>query len=289
MTAAHDPSGASTPRSESESAVARTEAGAPDPAPAAEPPVSLRRALERAREERDHALRHALEAEQQRDLSHELALRFEREFEEHRRALAQALHDELGHHAMAIRTIASTLENRLVDREPSLAQLARLMVRNAEALSASVRNLVRQVRPEPLEHGGLLEGLRSLLADWALRQPAIRFQLFVDPSDDASFGFALPEVEAAAWRIVAESVENAVEHAEAGTVIVSVRRGEHMLTLQVGDDGRGLARRRVDGAGLQAMRERAASCGGTVSIANGESGGVEVLASLPWPGADDGG
>ncbi len=287
MTAPHDPSGASTPRSESGSAVARTGAAAPDPAPAAEP--SLHKALERAREERDRALRHALEVEQQRDLSHELALRFEREFEEHRRALAQALHDELGHHAMAIRTIASTLENRLVDREPSLAQLAGLMVRNAEALSASVRNLVRQVRPEPLEHGGLIEGLRSLLADWALRQPAIRFQLFVDPPDDISFGFALPEVEAAAWRIVAESVENAVEHAQAGTIVVSVRRGEQMLTLQVGDDGRGLARRRADGAGLQAMRERAAACGGSVSIANGESGGVEVLASLPWPGAGDGG
>jgi signal transduction histidine kinase len=269
MTSAHDSSGASKPR------------------PKAAAPDSLRKALDRAREERDDALRHALEAEQQRDLSHELALRFEREFEEQRRALAQALHDELGHHAMAIRTIASTLENRLADREPSLAQLARLMVRNAEALSASVRSLVRQVRPEPLEHGGLLEGLRSLLADWALRQPAIRFQLFVDPPDDAAFGFGLPDVEAAAWRIVAESVENAVEHAGPGTVVVSVRRGDGVLTIQVGDDGRGLVRRRVDGAGMQAIRERAAACGGSVSVANGESGGVEVLASLPWPGRGD--
>lgn len=275
MTAAHDPPG--VPAS-----------GAPVSRAATSGTGSLERALERARNERDGALRHAVEVEQQLDLSHELALRFEREFEDERRALAQALHDELGHHAMALRTIASTLENRLAEREPSLAQLASLMVRNADALSASVRSLIRQVRPEPLEHGGLLEGLRSLLADWALRQPSIRFELLVEPADDDSFGLAAPEIESAAWRIVAESVENAVEHAAAGTVIVSVRRGDGVLMLQVSDDGHGLARRRVDGAGLHAMRERAAACGGSISVANGESGGAEVLASLPWPGGSGG-
>ena len=255
----------------------------PDGARAASP-ASLERALERARDERDHALRHAVEVEQRLDLSHELALRFEREFEAQRRVLAQALHDELGHHAMAIRTIAATLENRLADREPSLAQLARLLQQNAEALSDSVRGLIRQVRPEPLEHGGLLEGLRSLVSDWTLRQPAIRFELLVEPADDASFGLGAPHTEAAAWRIVAEAIENAVEHACASTVIVSVRRGRGELTIQVSDDGPGLGRRRADGAGLQSMRQRVAACGGRLSVADGESGGAEVLASLPWPG-----
>jgi two-component system sensor histidine kinase UhpB len=267
MTSAREPSGASVPRPEN-SAV----------------PASLERALERARGERDDALRHALEAERQRDLGQELALRFEREFEEERRALAQAIQDELGHHAMSIRTIAATLESRLAGREPSLAQLALLMVRNADALSASVRAAIRRIRPEPLEHGGLLEGLRSLLAEWGSRKPAVRFELLVEPADEEVFGLGAAAVEAAAWRIVAEAVENAVGHGCAGTVVVSVRQEEGMLTVQVSDDGPGLAARRADGAGLRAMHERARACGGSVTVADGESGGAEVLARLPWPG-----
>lgn len=267
MTSAREPSGASAPR--------------PENSPA---PASMERALQRALGERDDALRHSLEVERQRDLGQELALRFEREFEEERRALAQALHDELGHHAMSIRTIAATLESRLAGREPSLAQLALLMVRNADALSASVRAAIRRIRPEPLEHGGLLEGLRSLLADWGSRRPAVRFELLVEPADEEAFGLGAAVVEAAAWRIVAEAVENAVEHGCAGTVVVSVRQEAGMLTLQVSDDGPGLAARRADGAGLRAMRERARGCGGSVAVANGESGGAEVLARLPWPG-----
>ncbi|HWS74288.1 MAG TPA: hypothetical protein VN324_04005, partial [Quisquiliibacterium sp.] len=82
MTAAHDPPGVSA-------------SGAPVSRAANPGSGSLERALERARDERDDALRHAVEVEQQLDLSHELALRFEREFEDQRRALAQARHDEL--------------------------------------------------------------------------------------------------------------------------------------------------------------------------------------------------
>jgi two-component system sensor histidine kinase UhpB len=289
MTSAREQSGASAPRPESKPASAAPE-HAQHAVPASQQlahqstSASLDRALERTRGERDDALRHSLEVERQRDLGQELALRFEREFEDERRALAQSIQDELGQHAVAIRTIAATLESRLAGREPSLAQLALMMVRSADALSASVRAAIHRIRPEPLEHGGLLEGLRSLLAEWGSRRQAVRFELLVEPAGDVAFGLGAVFVEAAAWRIVAEAVENAVEHGCAGTVVVSVRREAGMLTLQVSDDGPGLAARRTEGAGLRAMRERALACGGSVTVANGESGGVEVLACLPWPG-----
>ncbi len=244
----------------------------------------LRAEIARLRAERDEAIAHSLELEEQRDASRDLALRFEREFDDQRRVLARDLHDDLAQHAMAIKTMAATFESRLAEREPSLAQLARLLMRNTEALFAAVRTITGRLRPEPLEHGGLLEGLRTLVADWRMRKPAIRFELLLDPAEDAAFGLATPEIEAVAWRTAADAIENAVAHAGARTVVVSARRGTSSLTLQVSDDGRGIAGGGTpEGAGLRAMRERAQACGGSLTVATGEAGGVEVLVRLPWP------
>jgi cobalt-zinc-cadmium efflux system protein len=245
---------------------------------------------ERLRAERDAAIAHSIEVEQERDLSREMALRFEREFDGQRQVLARELHDELAQHATAIRTMASTFESRLSEREPSLAQLARLMVRNTDALFATVRTMTARLRPEPLEHGGLLEGLRTLVADWKLRKPGMRFELLLEPADDERFGLATQAIEGAAWRIAADAIENAVAHAGARTVIVSARRDSGALTLQVSDDGRGLPGEDArEGAGLRSMRVRAQACGGSLTVATGEAGGVEVLVRLPWPAAPAGG
>lgn len=254
-----------------------------DSRPADDSVEALRTALARAREERDAALRQVVELEVQRDLGQDLALRFERELEQLRRDVARALNDELGRHAVSIRSMAATFESRLTGREPSLAQLASLMVGNTDAMLATIRSMVQQARPEALEHAGLTEGLRALVADWKLRKPEVRFELLLEP-EEADFGLAPAAVESAAYRIVQEAIENAVAHAGARTVVVSVRRDEGAISLQVSDDGRGLSRRHtVEGAGLRTMRELAAAAGGSVTIATGESGGVEVLARLPWP------
>ncbi len=252
--------------------------------PEVSPAGGLRAEIERLRDERDAATARAIEAEQQRDGTRELALRFEREFDEQRRELARDLRDELTQHATAIKTMAATIESRLAEREPSLAQLARLMMRNTEALFAAVRTITARLRPEALEHGGLLEGLRTLVADWRLRKPGMRFELLLEPGDDAQFGLATPAIEAAAWRITADAIDNAVAHAVAGTVVVSARRGAGWLTLQVSDDGQGMGGGgSAEGRGLRAMREQAQACGGSLTVETGEAGGVEVLVRLPWP------
>lgn len=236
--------------------------------------------------ERDKARESALLAEQQRDLSREMALRFERELEQERRALARDLHDDLGQHSTALKTLATTFEHRLGGREPSLAHLASLMVQSADSLLASIRAMINRVRPKALEHGGLVFGLRALIDDWQLRRPDLRFELLLDPSDDDVFGVGPDETESAAYRIVQEAVTNAVRHSQGSTVVVSLSRSDEWLRVQVSDDGRGLpsavVRAGKDGMGLVGMRERAAALGGEFSVRTGESGGAELLVTLPW-------
>lgn len=246
--------------------------------------TSLRKSLDRALDERDAALRCEIEAEQARDLNSELALRFESELEEQRRELARQLNHDIGRHAVAIRTMAATLEHRLAGQEPSLVQMASLLLRGTDALCDAVRTMVRKVRPEALEFGGLLEGLRALVADWRLRAPHQRFELLAEPDDNVAFGLGPSVVESLAYALVEAAIESAVAEGGAGLVLVSARRGDASITLQVSDDGgRADARALTRSAAFESLRTRVLQAGGQTRIGAGEAGGVEVLVTLPWP------
>jgi signal transduction histidine kinase len=76
------------------------------------------------------------------------------------------------------------------------------------------------------------------------------------------------------FRIAQEALYNALRHGDPRTVSVRLEPG----TLEIRDDGAGfdpdVAR---DGLGLASMRERAASVGGTLSIASSAAGTVVRL------------
>jgi signal transduction histidine kinase len=92
-----------------------------------------------------------------------------------------------------------------------------------------------------------------------------------------------PAVEAAAYRIVQESLTNAVRHGGAGVrIAVTVVRDEDALRVEVTDDGTAEPSVPGSGFGILGMRERARSVGGTLSAGpRGEAAGFEVAAILP--------
>jgi two-component system sensor histidine kinase UhpB len=69
---------------------------------------------------------------------------------------------------------------------------------------------------------------------------------------------------------------NVVRHADASRAEVGLSRQGGSLVLRVVDDGRGLGRRPVEGAGIQGMRERAHLVGGALELRDREGGGTEV-------------
>jgi len=234
----------------------------------------------------DEALARLRLAEAERDLQRDMALRFERELESQRRELSGAVQGELGEHLAGLRAMAETLEARLAQREPSLAELAMLIRRSADAMASSIRSLVARVRSDQMQGESLPDGLRALVADWRLRHSGARVELLLDPSEDRVFGLGQPGVETLAWRIADHALERALVDGGAGMVIVSAIRDDDELRLQISDDGQPHAA----GGARDAAREtfddlcgRAAACGGRCTIALGEAGGTEVRAWLPWP------
>jgi signal transduction histidine kinase len=93
----------------------------------------------------------------------------------------------------------------------------------------------------------------------------------------------------AAYRIVQESLTNVTRHAGPARASVRIAYGDHDLTVQVDDDGKGpSATNGAGGSGIRGMRERVAALGGELTAGPRSGGGFRVLAHLPLDDADGG-
>jgi len=91
-------------------------------------------------------------------------------------------------------------------------------------------------------------------------------------------------VDQAAYRILRESITNAIRHAGPARMVVSVGYGPGGLELVVADDGRGphdSDNAEGAGRGIAGMRERAGLLGGELTAGRRPGGGFQVRARLP--------
>jgi signal transduction histidine kinase len=91
-------------------------------------------------------------------------------------------------------------------------------------------------------------------------------------------------IEEAAFRIIQESLNNVVKHAQAARVQVELDFGPSVLRVVTRDNGVGFdpgVAPRADALGMASMRERAEAVGGRFSVETAPGRGTRVLAELP--------
>ena len=141
-----------------------------------------------------------------------------------------------------------------------------------------LRGLIRELRPAALDELGPAAAIEGLAARTAERaRIAVTAHVALGPHRHP------PEHETALYRIVQEAVTNAVRHAGARRVTISVSESDGALHARIEDDGRGFdpgAPR--DGFGLTGMRERVALLRGDLELASSPAG-TTVIAALPAP------
>jgi len=196
------------------------------------------------------------------------------ERESERRRVAAELHDELGQTLTAL-----GLElDRLARRIPDAHRPDALRARDA-ALAAvdDVRDLARSLRPEPLDALGLVPALTNLI-----ERLVERTGLRIDRELDHHLPVLTDEEQLGIYRITQESLTNALRHADAHTVRVTLRADGARVALRVRDDGVGLGEAGPSGGtGVRAMRERAVLIGGRLRIGPPADGaGTEVRLEL---------
>lgn len=198
--------------------------------------------------------------------------------EEERRRLRRDLHDGLGPQLASLVMMAEAAHD-LVPIDPSLAQeVLKGLAEQAQETVADVRCLVYALRPPALDALGLPGALRSRAT--RLGQEDVR--ITVDGPDELP---TLPAaVEAAAYHIALEALNNAARHAEARecTVRLVLHEEADMLSLEVVDDGRGIGEDCGAGVGMTSMRERAEELGGYCTMEAVPAGGTRVRALLPY-------
>jgi signal transduction histidine kinase len=194
--------------------------------------------------------------------------------DEERRRLARELHDGV---AQALTHLRFELE--FMSRHGSAApgnvkQEIERLSRVVNRASSDVRSMIFGLRSS-VSAEGLVGSLRAYLSDLrGLGGPEIVFE--------ARGEVRLPPgIEAEIFRVAQEAVSNAIRHASAGTVKVSIVAGASTVRLLVEDDGVGVRTKRVSGprggVGLSAMRERAEAIGATLDVSDRPGSGTRVL------------
>jgi hypothetical protein len=205
--------------------------------------------------------------------------------EEERRHLARELHDELGQCLTAIKTDAVLIRNRTEDTDKKLYTSAQAIIDIASHIYDVVHNMITRLRPSPLDDLGLLPTLQESMASWRQRQPDIDFSLSVS-GELADLSEAM---NMTVFRVVQEAITNAVRHAEANRIYVTVANqlsveGVSELVVIIQDDGKGMEvqdfHSDVD-FGLLGMRERAQSLGGEFKLTSSLGEGVVIKVSIP--------
>jgi two-component system, NarL family, sensor histidine kinase UhpB len=192
--------------------------------------------------------------------------------EAERIGIARDLHDEVGQLLTgALLQLNSIAEGAPAHREE--LDEARQAVRRA---LDEVRRISSELRPEMLEHLGLVSALTELSTTFG-RVSGVQVERQFDPS----LPKLAPDTELAVYRIAQESLTNVARHAQASRVTIALERGHESVVLRVFDDGRGFDGMPEEHGGLRSMRERALLVEGALAIRDRAQGGVEVRLEVP--------
>jgi signal transduction histidine kinase len=251
--------------------VIRTDAGAPIAVVIADPALARYRGLfDAAVRTSGLALRNAqLQAQAARaelDLVRASRARIVEAALAERRRLERDLHDGAQQHLLGLAARLTAAMARTTDPEATAAfEQARAELGD---VLAELRDLAHGIHPASLVQGGLA----AALEETAERLP-VAIQLDVPP------GRTAPGVEATAYFVACEALTNAVKHAQAATVTVTVRISPAELEMEITDDGIGGAD--PSGNGLANIADRVSALNGTTTVDSPPGNGTRIVVSIP--------
>ena len=216
------------------------------------------------------------ELQRQSDENTNLAQQLIRVQEDQIHHIARELHDEFGQTLTAIKINAHILEQ--AQTTELVGTYAQDITSQADALYATMRDMIQRLRPEALDEFGLKAAVEQCMIAFHLDEQNIDLALTIDDSvNDLEEIYSI-----ASYRIVQELVNNAVKHAQLNWLKVHLTITDQHMHITVEDNGVGFDPiQKKLGFGLSGVDERARSLGGVVDINTAIGKGVRVCVSMP--------
>jgi PAS domain S-box-containing protein len=219
-------------------------------------------------------------AEQERT---ELAGRLINAQEREGKRLARELHDDFGQRLVLV-SLGLEQVARMIEVSDGAATAKVRELKNAlEEIEADLHSLSHRLHSSKLEMLGLAKGVASYCTEFAEKHA---MQVALDCVDLPQ---SMPhEISLCLLRIIQEALCNVSKHSGAPQAEVRLKGGPEAILLTVRDQGKGFdpsRNNKVEGIGLQSMRERARMLGGTFDVRSTPERGTEIAVTIPLRGA----
>lgn len=186
--------------------------------------------------------------------------------EKERHRISRDLHDGIGPDISSIKLIASSIKTTVKEENA----LIETLVNGVDNTLASIRNIIRNLRPHEFSKLGLTGALTNLKQNIENTSP-INISFEFSGMDER----LTDVVEVNIYRIIQELVNNSMKHSEAKNITLSMKMNDQQLSIDYNDNGKGFdAEKITPGMGLGNIKARVELFGGKMQMSSSPGKGI---------------
>ena len=198
--------------------------------------------------------------------------------ESERQRIAAELHDGLGQLFSAVKLNLSGIRDHIEFKDEHSKNMFTKTINMVDESCREVRVISHQMAPNVLLKSGLTAAIRDFINKIDARKLKINLETFgLQKKLDQN-------VEAVLYRIIQESVNNVIKHAEASSLDIQLSRDEDGINVMIEDNGKGFSQPHSEsahGMGLKNIISRVNYLKGTVEISSEPGRGTLVAIYIP--------
>ena len=194
-----------------------------------------------------------------------------------RKRLSRELHDDIGQRlSLAASEVALLASQQSSTSEPSSSDRLESLRDELDSLCTDIHEMSHDLHSYKLQHLGLKSALKDLCR--RLSQPAFRVDLYADDVEEP----ISKDVSLCLYRVAQESLNNALKHAHASNVAITLTKLQNMFYMTIQDSGIGFdSRIHSQGLGLISMSERLKLVNGQFRLHSTIGRGTEIWVEVP--------
>lgn len=188
--------------------------------------------------------------------------------------ISKDVHDDIGSGLSRISLLSEIANRKIKDNQALSGDIDNISAISKELVD-NMRDLIWLLNPENITLDSLAARIREYSADYL---DGMSVGIFFDFPDDIPAIEVSRDVQRNVLLTVKEAINNAVKHAHAGIIRITLRTAEGSLSLSISDNGRGFNMSDISGRGngLRNMRHRIESIGGACTITSAPASGTTI-------------